>query len=45
MDTNPTYGNRRIANGAKSNVKAYDVLSIKQAFPIPNSADNYRYDT
>lgn len=44
MDTNPTYGNRRIANGAKSNVKAYDVLSIKQAFPIPKIADNYRYD-
>ena len=44
MDTNPTYGNRRIANGAKSNVKANDVLTIKQAFSIPKSADSYRYD-
>ena len=44
MDTNPTYCNRRIASGAKSNVKANDVLSSKQAFSIPKSTDNYRYD-
>ena len=31
-------------DGAKSNVKANDVLTIKQAFSIPKSADSYRYD-